>query len=767
MNAKNNSFTAQSRGISSAYELTDCDREQIQFPNAVMPHGVLLVVTAGEFLVIGSSANSSTLLGLDAGQILGQPLDFVTGPVVAQAIRASLSALVMAATPCLIGCFETLHGNRLFSVLGHRSGNVFILEFEAINSNTSVASVIGHSAQVKNSLSALQAADNWQTGMEIAVRELKQLTGFDSVLGVRFLDDGSFQAVAEAREAHIPSYLDKRFPRSDIPEPGRRQMLVMPQQYMPDLFYEPVPIIMSDYLETPQTLDLTYAALRSVSPICRRFYQNMGIRSRLLLSLVNNGKLWGFINCWSDTRHSVSYVDRLAYQGFADTAALLLIEKEKTEQQQQALSSKRHLMAIANTLNEAADFNVALRNLPHLLVDKLDVDGVVLVTDGFTVSAGQVPEPALINVLIPWLEKQPECFMTDKLASLFEPAGAYGSSAAGLLAIRLLQPGQYLLGFRPEWVYEVAWAGNPEKPMVIDADNGQPRLTPRGSFEEWKQVVKGCARPWLDHEQEAWRDLHKALLFGQNAEKNQILKVRLEESNGELESFAYIVSHDLQEPLRGIQNFSQLLSDENNGQTITDDQRMWLNVIINLSARMHNQIEALLQYSRANQQVLNVTLVNLNQLLMSVREDLATRIAKTNTQIVIPRPLPEIYCDAVRIRAVFENLITNAVKYNDQSEKRVEIGYTETTPLTFYVRDNGIGIKDEHRQMIFTIFRRLHGRNDYGGGTGAGLTITQKHIERQGGKIWLESAPDRGTTFYFTIAPEFELMQLASASSIS
>jgi len=767
MDSQKNSFTIQSPGINTIYDLNDCDREQIQFPNAIMPHGVLLVVSAVEFLVIGASANSATLLGLDAGQILGQALEFVTGPAAGQTIKAALSALVTAAAPCLIGCFETLHGSRLVSVLGHRSGDMFILEFETINADISVASVIAHSAQIKNCLSALQAADNWQTGMEITVRELKQLTGFDSVLGVRFLDDGSFQAVAEAREAHIPSYLDKRFPRSDIPEPGRKQMLVMPQQYMPDIFYEPVPIIMPDDPERPQALDLTYAALRSVSPICRRFYQNMGIRSRLLLSLINNGKLWGFINCWSDAQHCVSYSDRLAYQGFADTAALLLMEKEKTAQQQQALSSKRHLMAIADTLNGAGDFNAALRDLPQRLIDKLDVNGVVLVTDGVTVNAGQEPEPELINALLPWLDKQPDCFMTDKLASVFEPAAAYGSSAAGLSAIRLLRPGQYLLGFRPEWVYEVAWAGNPEKPMVIDADNGQPRLTPRGSFEEWKQIVKGRARPWLAHEQEAWLDLRQAVVFGQNNEKNRILKARLEQSNDELESFAYIVSHDLQEPLRGIQNFSQLLSDASNGQTITDEQRMWLNVIINLSTRMHNLIEALLQYSRANQQVLNLTRVNLNQLLMTVREDLASRIAESNTQIVIPRSLPEIYCDAVRIRAVFENLITNAIKYNDQAEKLVEIGYTETVPLMFYVRDNGIGIKDEHQQIIFTIFRRLHGRNDYGGGTGAGLTITQKHIERQGGKIWLESASGRGSTFYFTIAPEFELLQLASANSIN
>ncbi|MEY4209276.1 MAG: hypothetical protein RLZZ20_2428, partial [Pseudomonadota bacterium] len=94
----------------------------------------------------------------------------------------------------------------------------------------------------------------------------------------------------------------------------------------------------------------------------------------------------------------------------------------------------------------------------------------------------------------------------------------------------------------------------------------------------------------------------------------------------------------------------------------------------------------------------------------------------------------------------------NALKYNDKSPKQVEIGYLDNQPYTFYIKDNGIGIKPQHQSEIFTIFRRLHGRNDFGGGTGAGLTITRKHIERQGGQIWLESTLEKGTTFFFTLA---------------
>jgi chemotaxis family two-component system sensor kinase Cph1 len=511
----------------------------------------------------------------------------------------------------------------------------------------------------------------------------------------------------------------------------------------------------------PLALDLTYAALRSVSPICRRFYQNMGIQSRLLLSLNDNGKLWGFISCLSDGGHTIPYVDRLAYQGFAEMAALLLIEKEKAALQQQILFNKKQIAAITKGLEAACDFGVALQGLPQQLAGWLDVNGVALVRDAGITSVGEVPGVELINALAAWLDGQPDYFITDKLASVFGQADAFASSACGLVAIRLLEPGQYLLGLRPEWAHEVTWAGNPEKPMEIDVSHGEMRLTPRGSFAEWKQTVKGCARPWQAHEQDAWMELRQTVVFAQNAEKNRVLTVRLEESNQELESFAYIVSHDLQEPLRGIQNFSQLLNQEEATSDL-GQRRTWLNAIMSLSGRMHSQIEALLQYSRASQQPLHISHVNLNQLLLTVQEDLAVPIAQSHALITVPKPLPDVYCDAVRLRAVFENLITNAIKYNSQIEKRIEIGFTDSLPLTFYVRDNGIGIKKGHEELIFTLFRRLHGRNEYGGGTGAGLTIAHKHISRQGGQIWLESVVGEGTTFYFTIAPEPQLIKLAS-----
>ena len=120
----------------------------------------------------------------------------------------------------------------------------------------------------------------------------------------------------------------------------------------------------------------------------------------------------------------------------------------------------------------------------------------------------------------------------------------------------------------------------------------------------------------------------------------------------------------------------------------------------------------------------------------------------------VPRPLPTVRCDRARVGEIFRNLVTNAVKYNDKAERWIEIGFLDpagSRPAVFTVRDNGIGIPEKHFDVIFRIFKRLHGRDQYGGGTGAGLTIVKKVVERHQGRVWVESAAGEGTTFYFTL----------------
>lgn len=233
----------------------------------------------------------------------------------------------------------------------------------------------------------------------------------------------------------------------------------------------------------------------------------------------------------------------------------------------------------------------------------------------------------------------------------------------------------------------------------------------------------------------------------------------LAQSNKELDDFAYVASHDLKEPLRGIHNYSSFLL-EDYGDRLDQEGRFKLETLTRLTRRMEALIDSLLHFSRVGRLELELEAVDLNETVAGVVDSLAVTLAESGAEVRVPRPLPTVRCDRVRVGEVFGNLISNAVKYNDQPGKWVEVGALDGqpggAPPVLYVRDNGIGIPDKHQDAIFRIFKRLHGRDQFGGGTGAGLTIVKKIVERHGGRIWLESAPGRGSTFYFTLGKELE-----------
>jgi signal transduction histidine kinase len=227
----------------------------------------------------------------------------------------------------------------------------------------------------------------------------------------------------------------------------------------------------------------------------------------------------------------------------------------------------------------------------------------------------------------------------------------------------------------------------------------------------------------------------------------------LKRSNQELDDFAYIASHDLKEPLRGLHNYASFLQ-EDYGQCLDEEGNRYLERMQRLVERLSTLIDRLLAYSRLGSSELETHPVALDQVLDEVVEDLKPFLSDQGVELVRAKPLPTVCCDALRIGEVFQNLITNAAKYNDKPEKRVEIGCNEAEPPVFYVRDNGIGIAANHQDSVFRIFKRLHEQDKFGGGTGAGLTIVKKIVERHGGRLWLESTQGKGTTFYFTLTKE-------------
>jgi PAS domain S-box-containing protein len=226
---------------------------------------------------------------------------------------------------------------------------------------------------------------------------------------------------------------------------------------------------------------------------------------------------------------------------------------------------------------------------------------------------------------------------------------------------------------------------------------------------------------------------------------------QLARSNADLEDFAYIASHDLKEPLRGISNYSHFLLDDYGG-LLPQDGRDKLETLVRLSKRMYELLDHLLEYSRVGRAELAIQDVDLEHVVLKALDAIRPRLEQEGAQVVVHAPLPQLRCDPLRIGQVIGNLVVNAVKYNDSAVKQVEIGVAKVNdgPAVF-VKDNGIGIAPQHKESIFRMFKRLHARERYGGGTGAGLAIVKKIVQRHNGRIWVDSSPGQGTIFYFTL----------------
>jgi PAS domain S-box-containing protein len=226
----------------------------------------------------------------------------------------------------------------------------------------------------------------------------------------------------------------------------------------------------------------------------------------------------------------------------------------------------------------------------------------------------------------------------------------------------------------------------------------------------------------------------------------------LARSNADLEDFAYIASHDLKEPLRGIANFATFVLEDHGGE-LSSEASEKVRTVAKLAKRMHTLLDSLLEFSRVGRTELAIAPHDLGPIVEGVLEELRERIGSENVEVIVHGPLPRVRCDAVRLGVVLSNLVSNAIKYNTSAPKRVEIGCAGGDPAEVYVRDNGIGIPHRHFAKIFKMFERLHPHDRYGGGTGSGLAISQKIISRHGGSLRVESEPGAGSTFFFTLEP--------------
>lgn len=239
-------------------------------------------------------------------------------------------------------------------------------------------------------------------------------------------------------------------------------------------------------------------------------------------------------------------------------------------------------------------------------------------------------------------------------------------------------------------------------------------------------------------------------VLAQNASQLEKANDDLSRSNTELEQFAYVASHDLQEPLRMVGNFVELLEEEYEEQ-LDEEGKTYIQFAVDGVRRMSQLIDDLLQYSRVGRSDMKMKPTNLKMVLEKKLLDLSVKIKEENAKVNLKNIPEEILCEPSQLGIVFYNLVNNGIKFNNQSQPVVEVvGESQANDWLFKIQDNGIGIAKKNQDKIFEIFKRLHRKEEYAG-TGIGLALVKRIITSHGGKIWLESELGKGTTFYFTV----------------
>lgn len=707
-------------------DLTTCDREPIHVPGAIQPFGALIVLDL-EGRLVRLSRNAPELLGTLPA--IGEPLD--AGFL--QAINTWFAP--RAADGGGLDPIEREFAGRTFDIVGHRSGDWLILEFEPRSADAPLLTTFALKAQ--RALERIQRHTSLEGLLDVATEELWQLTGFDRVMTYRFRHDGSGHVVAERRTANLESFLGLRYPATDIPQQARRLFTLNQLRFIPDLAYQPVPIDPPCGDGAPEPLDLSHSMLRSVSPVHVEYLQNMDVTASMSISLVVGGQLWGLFAC-----HHYSGA-RLVPQAVRISCSLIsqvvsvLVERTEISERARALETARALREQLGARARAGDDIVAsLAESPSFL-ELVAADGGTLLWEKRVLSLGRTPSAEVVALLVDWLRSRGENLVqTQALALEIPELAARLDGVAGLLAV-CIQPEHdgWVVWFRLEETETVRWAGNPEK-TYSEGPLG-PRLNPRGSFREWRETVRGRAAPWRAYE------IELAAAFRRDIQGVALTKLSEVERARDLMLAA--LGHDLRTPLSAITMAAALLSDASS-PSIDLGKR-----IERSSGRMKRLIDQMLDLSRIQAGLglgVDRTHGDLAAVVRAAVEEARTAYPGSELVVTIPDRVPASF-DADRMAQVVSNLLSNARHHGQIGRPvRIELSIVNEGVVLSVINEGG-PIAPATRSQLFQPFKldSLKNRTNRGG-LGLGLHIVHEIVKAHEGRIDVE---DEGGTVVFRV----------------
>lgn len=505
-------------------DLTNCDREPIHIPGAILPHGAMLVLECDTLRVLQAAGNTAGLLGRPLADLLDRPVDSLFSGRQVNLLHALGRETDLTKPRHFLDPALRVVTDQPLDASVHRVDNALVVEFEAAEMTD--AFIADPLAAVQHMVESFGAASSLNDLCQMATASVRRVAQYDRVMIYRFMDDGSGWVIAESRLPELAPFLDLHYPAADIPQQARALYLRSWLRLITQVDYDPAPLMPTRNPRTGKPLDMSFAILRDVSPIHREYLRNMGIDASMSISIIVAGKLWGLIACHHNSPRILPRHLRAVCELFGSIFSLQIEARENSEQFEARLVSRKILQELMLNLAGIEDYAHGLtQQTPNLLdfihgggaaLDGSRRGGVAVCVEGEVTFLGTTPSRTQILALTAWLAsymiETEGVFSTDRLSEIYPPAKAFTKLASGLLVIAVSRdPSDFILWFRPELVETALWAGDPAKPVTIGAD-GSDKLSPRKSFEVWKHTVRNRALPWSPAELDSAFDLRVSLL---------------------------------------------------------------------------------------------------------------------------------------------------------------------------------------------------------------------------------------------------------------
>ncbi|WP_286775411.1 MULTISPECIES: ATP-binding protein [Sphingobacterium] len=577
---------------------------------------------------------------------------------------------------------------------------------------------------------------------------IRQIIGFDRVMVYRFEEDNSGQVIAESIADGMTPLMGYRYPEFDIPAQARELYVKFLARHVADV---DGPTIAIQGLEAAE-VDLTRCSLRALSPVHLQYLKNAGARASASFSIVIEGKLWGLVACQNSEPLNVD----LAQRHLCAFLTQYAINYYLSEHQKENLVAQTIMGVMERDLKSEllvnSDIGIVLERFAPQILEIAGADGLMIKHDRGSKSWGDVPTELQLREIDRFIEEegQNDLFFTSNFV--------YGDSAPpqpvilpGILRINILPSNKWhIYLFRREHVYEDVWAGKPEKIYHYDPEKKVEFPSPRTSFEAWREKMKGKSIQWKRAElsfMEKVAQITQQAIAQRGGEIAQLNK-ELVRSNNALDTFGYTLTHDLKNPLSSIKLAAQMM-------LMKDDlpkdmlRKMALN-IMDATALITEMMDKVYQLTQSNYVAFKTELIDPRNKILNILESCKQQFESAHLEFVLGETLP-ILGERTLLYHLFLNLISNAIKYSSKKDRpRVEV-YSEKQGhfVNYYIKDNGIGMDIKDDSNIFDIFKRLPNSQGFEG-SGIGLSIVKRIVDRLEAKVTVDSELNIGTTFCIT-----------------